>query len=117
MEQPSNIAAYFHSALARRADADLDRFRAAAKQVAELEGHPGWAFLHELLQEKVDQLHAEILPPTVHPHATYIALTNQEYGIAKVLEAAEAVRVVAERADEERRRAAERAAREEQGNV
>jgi hypothetical protein len=117
MEPTSNIAAYFHSALQGRADADLERFRAAAKQVAELEGHPGWVFLRELLQEKADRLHAEVLPPEVHQHATYIALTNQEYGIRKVLEVPEAMRIVAERADEKQRKAAEAAARKEKRNA
>lgn len=117
MEQPSNIAAYFHSALRRRADADPEAFRLAAKQVAELEQHPGWAFLRELLQDKVDQLHSELSGATVHPHVAYIGESRQAFALKKALEAPEVVRIVAERVDEEQRKAAEQAAREEQRNA
>jgi hypothetical protein len=95
----------------QRVASDWDALRELGKQIASLAASPGWAALERLVRMKVDRLHADVLPPEVHAHSTYIALTNQEFSFHRLLELPDAVQLVVQREEELQRKAAERAAR------
>lgn len=110
VEQATSSGAVWADLIRAIGAEDPDKLRVAASAVAELEAHPGWSTLRGLLEGKVDGLHRMILPPARHDHASYIALTNQEYALRFALDLPAVVQAVAKDADDKRRLAAERAA-------
>lgn len=116
MEQPSATHAVFAQMLEDIGREDPERLRSAARRVAELVEHPGWAFLREIAEEKRRRIHRSYMPPTVVDHYVFVSLTGQEFGIQMVLDAPETVRIVAERAAEAQRKAAETAVRKQEND-
>lgn len=110
MEQATSSGAVWADLIRALGAENPDDLRRAAESVAELVAHPGWATLRGLLEAKVDGLHRMILPPARHDHASYIALTNQEFALRYALDLPAVVLAVAKDADDKRRLAAERAA-------
>lgn len=112
MEPQSTDTTAYWSSTVKLAAHDWDQLRTLGERIASLTEHPGWDALCHLVETKTAQLHAEVMPPAIRQHAEYIGLLSQQFGLGKVLEVPEAVRVLVQREEAVQRRAAQRAAGE-----
>ena len=90
---------------------DIGEVRLIAAQTEELAQHPAWQRLADAVTEKVEALNESLLPPTVKAHAEYIGITSQIFGMRLVTDLPEAIRILAQRREDEETKAAQRAAR------
>jgi hypothetical protein len=93
----------------RVADWDREKVRNVAKLLDELEGHPGWVAIQELVRHTVEDA-TRRMTFTVKPldHATYANLAGFIRGLKNLQTSVGQVRTEAARLDEEDRRAAMR---------
>jgi hypothetical protein len=88
--------------LRKLADEDPDRFYVVSKAVAELEGHPGWAFVLELLDGRERQLMTQFANDAASmSHEDLVRLSGEMHALRAASRAQTTVLVVA--AERERR--------------
>ena len=75
---------------------------------------PAWAFIKDAIAQKIENLTESIMPPQVQEHAAYIGVVNQVFGMRVVIDCPEAIRILAQRREDEERKAAQSAAGQEQ---
>jgi hypothetical protein len=92
---------------------DPEHLYAAGQHMRDLQGHPGWAFLQQVLGA-MQQTEIERMVIKVHQQADYAEMAGFIKGVKRAFDAPQAVVLIAERVQQRNQKAAEAAERTEQ---
>lgn len=100
-----NLAPYAHLA-----QMDEQQLYQMAQHMRDLQGHPGWAFVQQILAS-MQQAEIEHMIVKVHDQATYAEKSGVIKGLKRAFDAPQAVVAIAEREQAKNQKAAEAAER------